>query len=227
MASGKKNYFRHSFYAHNDEFICEMIDKFGLQSYYYWFVLIELCGEQSSSELQETYKFHKRTLCHSLRINTRKLNIYLRYLQDMCKISVTIIENQYEIIFPNLSKYLGKYTTKIEPKSTKKRKEKKRKENIVKSEKFDINLIYDAYPKKQGKVAGIKKLQSLIDNQYLYDKILQASKNYSTWCKKTKREKQYIKQFSTWVNQECWNDVLDLDETFEEKMMNFIGEENV
>lgn len=138
MASGKKNYFRHSFFARNDEFICEMIDKFGLQSYYYYFALIEMCGEQSAEELKKSYKFHQRTLVHSLRLNTRKLNLFLTYLQDKCKISYTYTQNQYEIIFHNLPKYLGKYSTKNESNLVNKRKENKIKEKEIKINKKEI-----------------------------------------------------------------------------------------
>lgn len=134
MASGRKNYFRHSFFARNDEFICGLIEKFGLQGYFYYFALLEMCGEQSSENLQTAYKFHKRILVHNLRLNTRKLNLFLGYLQDMCKISYTYTENQYEIIIPNFAKYLGKYQTKNDSNTPNKRKEKKIKENKIKKE---------------------------------------------------------------------------------------------
>lgn len=220
MASGKKNYFRHSFFAHNDEFICDMVDKYGLQSYYYWFVLLELCGAQSAQELQKSYKFHKRTLCHSLRINTRKLNIYLGYLQDMCKISYTITENTYEIIVPNLPKYLGKYTTKNEPKSTKKRKVNKSKVKEIKIIKkacdFDIEKIYNAYPKKAGKKNGMEKLKKIVTTQQIFDEILQGAEKYAKYCEQNKTEKQFIKQFSSWVNQECWQDDYEIKNNYPE-----------
>jgi uncharacterized phage protein (TIGR02220 family) len=80
------------------------------------------------------------------------LNIYLTYLQDKSKISYTYIDNQYEIIFPNLAKYLGRYSTKIQPNSTKKRKEKKRKENIKEPPaNADIMHIVNYLNQKSGK----------------------------------------------------------------------------
>jgi len=71
---------------------------------------------------------------------------------------------------------------------------------------FDIELIYSEYPKKAGKTLGIKKLQDIIKTQETYDKILQGSKNYKRFCDSENTDQKYIKQFSTWVNQECWND---------------------
>lgn len=146
MASGKKNYFRHSFFARNDDFINELIDRFGLAGYYYYFALVEMCGEESSETLQESYTFHRRTLIHSLRLNTRKLNLFLGYLQDKLKISYTITENSYTIIFPNLSKFLGAYRVQIPPKTDKgkERKEKESKENknklSVGSQEFKFSI---------------------------------------------------------------------------------------
>jgi len=71
---------------------------------------------------------------------------------------------------------------------------------------FDIYLIYDAYPKKQGKAPGIKKLTSIVKSQKDFDEILQGAKNYKDHVIRNEIQEKYIKQFSTWVNQECWND---------------------
>lgn len=74
------------------------------------------------------------------------------------------------------------------------------------SDSFDIDAIYNSYPKKQGKASGMKKLHTIIKDQITYDKVLQGAKDYANYCKHKQLDKQYIKQFSTWVNQECWND---------------------
>ena len=86
---------------------------------------------------------------------------------------------------------------------------------------FELNLIYDAYPKKQGKAAGMKKLQSLVKSQDQFDKILQGAKNYSDYVLENNVDSKYIKQFSTWVNQECWNDELETKSILEEKLRKF------
>lgn len=84
----------------------------------------------------------------------------------------------------------------------------KNKRNIY-NQVFDIEEIYNSYPKKQGKKIGIQKLNKIIKTQDEYDVILKAAKNYTQHCKVNKTDAQFIKQFSTWVNQECWNDELD------------------
>jgi hypothetical protein len=83
---------------------------------------------------------------------------------------------------------------------------------------FDFNLIYDAYPKKAGKAVGMKKLQSKIKTQSEFDKILHGAKNYSEYVLQNNIEQKYIKQFSTWVNQECWNDELETESQVKNKI---------
>ncbi len=214
MASGKKNYFRHSMFARNDDFIVDLMEKFGLQGYFYYFALIEMCAELSSTELQEKHKFHKRTLVHSLRLNTRKLNLFLTYLQDKSKISYTIMGNQYEIILPNLSKYMGKYSSKYTPNTPNKRKEKEKKEKEKKKQsssflsKENAEKIYQEYPVKKSKAPALKKLQTLIKSQEQYDTMLQHVTRFASHVKSSGQDLQYVKHMTTWLNQECWNDEL-------------------
>lgn len=129
MASGKKNYFRHSFFARNDEVILELIDRFSYKGYFFWFALLEICGEQASDEYPEFFKFHQSRLYRELRCNKRSLEPVLDFLQTSNKLVWNKNENFYEIRLANFSKYLGKYTNKKEANLTKKRKEKERKEN--------------------------------------------------------------------------------------------------
>jgi hypothetical protein len=70
----------------------------------------------------------------------------------------------------------------------------------------NLELIYDAYPRKQGKASGIKRLQSVIKNKDDYNEILNGVKAYKNYCEKNNIEKKYIKLFSTFINQKCWLD---------------------
>ena len=90
------------------------------------------------------------------------------------------------------------------------------------SNKFDLNDIYLSYPKKQGKALGIKKLQVIIKKQEQYDIILQGAINYKKYVTENKIEARFVKQFSTWVNQESW-----LDEMITESSKKFDPFENI
>lgn len=131
MASGKKNYFRHSFFARNDDFIITLIDKLGYQGYFLWFSLLEVCGEIAADNYPETFKIHNSRLLRSLRCRQDKLDSFLTLARLESKLSHTRVENNHFIQIPNLKKYLGKYNNLDESNSPNKRKENKRKEKEI------------------------------------------------------------------------------------------------
>jgi uncharacterized phage protein (TIGR02220 family) len=122
-------WFKHSAIAGKDEKIMQMIDDMGKESYFYFFTILEMCTEKyyqtPVKERTNTFKFHTRFLRDRLRINTRKLNIYLVYLQDKFNINSTYIESSLQINIPNLPKYMGNETVEKE------KEKEKEKENIL------------------------------------------------------------------------------------------------
>lgn len=72
---------------------------------------------------------------------------------------------------------------------------------------FDFDVVYDHYPRKDGKSVGMRKCKANIKTQKQYDQILQASKNYAKHCEYEKTEKKFIKQFSSFMS--CWEDWVD------------------
>lgn len=69
--------------------------------------------------------------------------------------------------------------------------------------------IYKHYPKKVGKTEGIKKLRKQLKTEEDFQACVKAVGVFAAEC--AGKDSQYIKQFSTWVNQECWRDCLDDD----------------
>ncbi len=164
MASGRKNYFRHSFFARNDEVILELIDQFSYKGYFFWFALLEICGEQASDEYPEKFKFHQSRLYRELRCNKRSLEPVLDFLQGCNRLVWNKTEKYYEIDIANFPKYLGKYTSKTEPNSRNKRKEKKNKENNIMSSDDAMcntknNLPLDTKPLSRKNSKTEKQLQ--------------------------------------------------------------------
>jgi hypothetical protein len=219
MASGKKNYFRHSFYAGKDDKIVNLITDHGKQAYFHYFRLVELCGEQASESMPEKFVFHRRTLCAELMVTNSRLGHHLLAMQSSLLLHYVMDDRKVEILMPNLVKYMGKYESKNHSNTPNKRKEKKRKEKEIKvnekasdanaSESFNFDAIYQEYPRKEGKTNGINKLKKIIKNQDQFSLVLEASKKYNRHCKDFKIETRYIKLFSTWVNGEHWNDVYE------------------
>ena len=142
MASGKKNYFRHSFYAHKDDKIMSLVDKHGKEAYFHFFVILELCGEQASESMPESFVFHPRTLCSALLVRRHRLLLKLLQLQDESILEVVHTEDKVELRIPNFPKYLGYYQSKLQTKTPNKRKEKERKVNKKKTDKSKTNDAY-------------------------------------------------------------------------------------
>lgn len=94
------------------------------------------------------------------------------------------------------------------------REEKKRKEKSIYAQNdlsdFDFFKIYGFYPRKIGRLKGIRWLQNNIKNKEDYEKLDKAVNNYAMHVKNNKTDQKYIKHFSTWVTE--YTDWVILDE---------------
>jgi len=219
MASGKKNYFRHSFFARNDIKLKMLRDEIGVGAYFYFFTLLEQCGEASSDELKANYEFHDSTIRSLWNESLPKSMKICEKLMEVGLCSYKKYEKSFYFELPNLSKYLGHYQSKFPPNilehSSKERKGKERKVKEKKEKNsedkssvpvFDLNEIYNAYPRKEGRKKGMARLEQVVKDSEIYEKVLQATRNYASTVLNT--EKQFIKQFSTFTN--CWEDYLEI-----------------
>ena len=70
----------------------------------------------------------------------------------------------------------------------------------------EFESVWSKYPRKQGKTNALKSFiksrRKGVDLQTIMDGI----ENYKAYIKSKNVEVKYIKQGSTWFNQECWND---------------------
>ena len=69
-------------------------------------------------------------------------------------------------------------------------------------------LLYSKYPRKEGKVAGIKKLKKLVQNETKLAEFSRALENYANHIKANCISKEYTLMFSTFVNSR-WTDYVD------------------
>lgn len=137
MANGRKNYFRHSFFARNDIKLLRLRDQIGVGFYFYYFSLLELCGEESADELKSEYVFHDSTIRSLWGVNLKKSERVASVMNAVGLLEFEKREKSFWFKIPNFSKYLGVYTNKIQSNTSKERKGKERKvkkrenENVI------------------------------------------------------------------------------------------------
>lgn len=70
----------------------------------------------------------------------------------------------------------------------------------------EFEFIWNDYPRKQGKSKALKSYIKARKNGTSKEQILEGLVNYLKYIKIEKIDSKYIKQGSTWFNQECWKD---------------------
>lgn len=71
---------------------------------------------------------------------------------------------------------------------------------------FDFEKIYGEYPRKEGKTAGMKKCPIEIKSDQDYKDLAKAVAAYSKTCREERREKKFIKHFSSFMS--TWRDYI-------------------
>ena len=135
-----------------------------------------------------------------------------RYVNDSTK------HNVLELFTSCSSKVVVTHQSRMKEKE--KEQEKETETEII----FDFGLVYDLYPRKQGKQNGLKKCLKEIKTQEKYDNLLKAVKNYKLETDQNNTEQKYIKQFSTFMG--CWEDYVETELSIQEneyqKMSNYL-----
>lgn len=158
-----------------------------------WLFIFFLC--QCAQKVSDTIDADKDYLIFKSKLTKNQFNTALEQL--LSKEMILLETNESERIRSDQFEYVPNERTNI----TNARTCTNERDSV-----FDFNLIYEEYPKKSGKALGLKKLSSIKMTQDLFDKILHGAKSYKDYISSSGIEERFVKQFSTWVNQECWND---------------------
>jgi hypothetical protein len=79
----------------------------------------------------------------------------------------------------------------------------------LKVTKESLELVYRAYPRKQGKSKGMKVAWRDLKTPSDVESLFTAIRNYRAFLEKNHTSSQYVLMFSTFMNQ--WEDWLDLE----------------
>ena len=201
-------------------------------------LLGELCSEYDywikREELQDGYFFSTvENIEENTTLNDYKQRKALKSLQQLKIVDVKVKGlpakryfkiNEEQLIkllniqYSNNLKYSSQNFKELDTKNFEcnKNKQNKNKDNNKKINKKDLenefNELWELYPKKQGKKKALDKyIQCIKNNITNYEIVKQGIINYNRHIEKNKVSNQYIKQGSTWFNQECWNDQYDIE----------------
>lgn len=136
------NYFRHTFDAHNDVKIQNLIDRGGLKAVGAYYILLEIYGRsiaENDVDLNNScvVELHIRRIATAFRLRTDSTRTVIELIAD-CKLIESVRfkldSSSVEVAIPNFVKYFGSYKktehTKIPIK-----------ENKIKENKIKINTI--------------------------------------------------------------------------------------
>lgn len=152
MASGKKNYFRHSINMRKDPKVVSLISNHGKEAYFHWMILVEMCAEfaiDNGYPIDEIFIFHKRTICSELMVTPQRLGGHLLAIQSSLLGDLVATGERVEIKFPKLRKYIGRYENKNDSNSPNKRKEKEIKEKEINNKPSPLSFLFHARPEIQ------------------------------------------------------------------------------
>lgn len=201
-------------------------------------LLGELCSEYDywikREELQDGYFFSTvENIEENTTLNDYKQRKALKTLQQLKIVDVKVKGlpakryfkiNEEQLIkllnikYSNNLKYSSQNFKELDTKNFEcnKNKQNKNKDNNKKINKKELenefNELWELYPRKQGKKKALDKyIQCIMKNITNYEIVKQGIINYNRHIEKNKVSSKYIKQGSTWFNQECWNDQYDIE----------------
>ena len=201
-------------------------------------LLGELCSEYDywikREELQDGYFFSTvENIEENTTLNDYKQRKALKSLQQLKIVDVKVKGlpakryfkiNEEQLIkllniqYSNNLKYSSQNFKELDTKNFEcnKNKQNKNKDNNKKINKKNLenefNELWELYPRKQGKKKALDKyIQCIKNNITNYEIVKQGIINYNRHIEKNKVSSKYIKQGSTWFNQECWNDQYDIE----------------
>lgn len=126
----------------------------------------------------------------------------------------------------------GKRETKLKQSEHQKMTDpRSKKKEIRHKSEFDFELVYQSYPRKQGKAEAMARLPKIIKTQEDFDDFYRAVVNYANEQDRLKTEMRHIKHFSSFVGTESvqpWRDWVDFEPEFQlaapgRKIINIAG----
>ncbi len=153
-------------------------------------------------------------LCESSQRYKKEISIDLQQISAFMRIKLSCVENGMSklVQLGAIKKISGGFTDHVTSESNlASATNRQTNKQTITSECLNLDDAYGRYPKKEGKTRGLLKLNQTIKTQDQLNLFLLAIENYKIKLNNEGTKKQFIKQFSTFVN--CWEDYLELEKT--------------
>lgn len=186
-------------------------------------IISSLCAEKgycwaTNEYLGKLFDISEETISRKLKILENKNYIIIEYKKRGCE----VIERKIRLTKISIDDY-QKYQSTIDENvkenniSVINNININNKENIIKESSNDLEnefeILWKMYPKKQGKTSALKSYIRARKKGVGVEIITIGLQKYLDYIKIKGTDIQYIKNGSTWFNQECWNDEYDISQT--------------
>jgi len=228
--------------ASNDSKISLLEQRFGLVGYAVYFKLIELCASNWDEVSPPVFIFSRKKISLLIGLKSKQTELLMSYLSELNLFQIEIGEFAIKVFAPKLAEVKKRYEKKREATTTQPHSyietevetevdiqseitrtdfthplEIENETKLIKPS-FDLESLYQAYPKKEGKKKGIEKFKSIINTQDKFEQVKKAIYNYSSLV--IEKDSQYIKQFSSFSS--VWEDYLEIQVSEKDSAINLL-----
>lgn len=215
-------WFRHMTNTRRDPFIEKLIDKFGLEGYARFWMLIEVVASAMDREHPEPeVAMTIESWCRELRCKRKILLLFLEYFQNKMKIKGECSGNVLKITFPNISKIRDEHLSrsgvardKLQPVDTDTYTDKEppipptEEKGEPSRPNYSPSFLgfWMAYPVKVGKGKAWQSWKRLAPNAPMVEQIMAALEVHKKSSKWGEENGRFIPHPATWLNQRRWED---------------------
>lgn len=217
----KMKWFKHHSDMSMNDKIGKLEAKYGLVGYAVYLKILEMCALNWDEVSDPVFSFSSKQIKNKLRLKSKQTDFILGLMSDLNLFQISKYEDEVIIKAPKLAEIKKRYEKKHaedtrQPRGNptpNKKGDNKKGEGDKKGASFDLEFIYQAYPRKEGKKIGLERLEKIITSQEIYDQVLLAVNNYAKI--KQGEDLKFIKQFSSFVSN--WTDYLEIQLSEQEK----------
>lgn len=212
------SWFKHYNEASEGQLIGNLIAEKNYEAVVLWWVILENVSRFESENERGVAQVSIDRLAKQMNMKPTKIERLLGHIAFVSQSDLICEtgEKQGRYVTFRLRKWLelqetrgGKRSAKLQQKPGRSKKEEVRSKNTVHLDERELERIYSEYPRKEGKSGGMKIVKREIKSPEDSEQLIKAIKNYRTNCEREKKEKKYIKLFSTFMGE--WRDWLDED----------------